>query len=60
MITKGRILQTIEQLPDDVTVDQVIEKLYLLNKIETGIQQADAGDVMDHEEFKKQLAGDEQ
>ena len=59
MTTKEKILSVIQSLDDDVSIDQAIDRLYLLRNIEIGIQQADAGDVIDHDEFMKQLENDE-
>jgi predicted transcriptional regulator len=59
MTAKEKILSVIHSLDDDVSIDQAIDRLYLLRKIEIGIQQADAGDVIDHDEFMKQLEDDE-
>lgn len=53
--TKQKILTVIESLDDDVSIDEAIDRLYLLYKIETGLQQADAGEGMEHEEFMKHL-----
>ena len=39
--------------------DDVIDRLYLLRKIELGLAQADAGDVMEHDEFMKELEAEE-
>lgn len=55
MSTKEKILEVILSLPDDVSIDEAIDRLYLLSKIERGIEQADAGDVTDHEEFMKEI-----
>lgn len=55
MTTKEKILTVIESLDDNVSIDQAIDRLYLLYKIEIGIQQADAGEGMEHDEFMKQL-----
>ncbi len=55
MTTKEKILTVIKSLDDDVSIDQAIDRLYLLRKIEIGIQQADAGKVIDHDEFMKEL-----
>jgi hypothetical protein len=55
MTTKEKMLSLISSLDDDASIEQAIDRLYLLRKIEIGIQQADDGDVMDHEEFMKQL-----
>ena len=43
MLTKEMIHFTIDKLPDDLTIDQVIEELILLDKIEEGIQDAKEG-----------------
>jgi predicted transcriptional regulator len=52
---KQKALQVIDSLSDDVSLDDVIDRLYLLRKIELGMVQADAGDVMDHDEFMAEL-----
>ena len=59
MTTKEKILSVIQSLDDDVSIEQAIDRLYLLHKVETGIRQADAGDVVEHDEFMKQLDDDE-
>jgi predicted transcriptional regulator len=59
MTTKEKIMSVIERLDDDVSIDNVIERLYVLRKIEIGLQQADSGDVMDHDEFMKELENEE-
>ena len=55
MTTKEKILGVIESLDDNASIEQAIDRLYLLHKIEIGIQQADVGEGMEHEEFMKQL-----
>ncbi len=59
MTTKEKILSVIRSLDDETSVDHAIDRLYLLRKIEMGIQQADKGDVVEHGEFMKQLENDE-
>ncbi|HEX5470256.1 MAG TPA: hypothetical protein VFW73_00125 [Lacipirellulaceae bacterium] len=59
MTTKEKILSVIECLDDDASIDQAIDRLYLLRKVERGLQQADSEDVLDHDEFMKQLANEE-
>ena len=55
MTTKEKAVSVISSLNDDATLDDVIDRLYLLRKIELGIAQADAGAVMDHEQFMAEL-----
>ncbi len=55
---KKRILEVVEQLPDDATIEDAIERLYFLAKIEKGIREADAGLTVPHDEAKKRLSED--
>ena len=55
MTSKQTAISVIRSLSDDATLDDVIDRLYLVRKIELGISQADAGDVMEHEEFMAEL-----
>ena len=55
MNSKERILSLIQKLADDVSIDEAIEALYLLQKVEVGMQHDIAGDVIDHDEFMRQL-----
>ena len=52
---KAKMERLIHNLPEETSIEEAIEKLYLLYKIEKGIQQADAGKTVSHEEAKKQL-----
>jgi predicted transcriptional regulator len=55
---KKKILEVVEQLPDDATIEDAIERLYFLAKIEKGIREADAGLTVPHDEAKKRLLGE--
>jgi len=55
---KKKILKVVEQLPDDATIEDAIERLYFLAKIEKGIWEADAGLTVPHDEAKKRLLGE--
>lgn len=59
MTTKEKAISVIESLDDDVSLDDVIHRLYLLRKIELGIAQADEGDVMEHDEFMAELEAED-
>ena len=56
MVTKTQIVEAMQALPDDATVDDAMERLYVLAKIEMGIAQADAGQLVTQEEARKRLA----
>jgi predicted transcriptional regulator len=55
--TKDRILTAVEELPDDVTLDEAIEKLCFLAKVERGSRQAKEGKTVPHDEVKERLLG---
>ena len=42
MITKKEILEAIQRLPEHATVEDAMERLYLLHKIEQGVVQSDS------------------
>jgi len=52
---KERALEAIRTLPDGATIDEAIERLCFIAKIEEGIRQSDAGQVVSHEEVKKRF-----
>ncbi len=52
---KQRALEAIEKLPPDATVEDAIERLVFLAKIERGIAQLDAGKGLPHSEVKQQF-----
>ena len=55
MTTKDKVLQAVQDLPDDASVEDAMERLLLLAKIEKGLQQADSGQTMPHAEVKERM-----
>jgi len=55
MITKEQIKQSIDSLPDDFTLEDIIEELIFIEKIEQGRQDIINGDIYSTDEVKKQL-----
>jgi predicted transcriptional regulator len=54
-IAKQKVLDAIEKLPADATLEDAIEQLVLLAKIERGLAELDAGKGVDHTEAKRRL-----
>ncbi len=52
---KEKVQQVVGELPEDVDVDALVEKLYLLEKIELGERQLAEGKGVSHKEAKKRL-----
>ena len=55
MTDKEQVIRVIEKLPQDASIEDAMEKLYLLYKIEKGISQADQGKKVSHKEAKKRM-----
>ena len=53
MVTKEKILKSLADLPDSASVDDVIDRVMLLEKIEIGLQQSEAGKTISLDEAKK-------
>jgi predicted transcriptional regulator len=56
MPTKEQMLKAIEDLPADATVEDAMERLYLLDKIERGVAQADSGQKVSQDEARRRMA----
>ena len=49
------MVEAIRELPQDASVDDAIERLVFLAKIEEGLAQLDRGDGIPHDEVKRRL-----
>ena len=56
MSQKELVLDAIQELPDDASIDQIADRVEFLAAIQKGIDDIDSGDTVPHEEIKKQLA----
>lgn len=55
MLTKNTLRQQIETFPEQFSIDDLIEKLILIEKIENGNMQSDKGEVISETELDKQI-----
>lgn len=53
---REKVIQVVTDLPDDASVEDAMERLLLLAKIERGIQQADSGQSVAHVQVKERMA----
>jgi hypothetical protein len=44
--TKAKILRAVEDLPEDATIEDAIERLVFLHKVEVGLKQVQEGKTM--------------
>ena len=50
------MIKAVQALPDDASVEDAMERLLFLAKIEKGLQQADAGKTVSHDQVKEKMA----
>ena len=56
MTTKERVIQSLSDLPNDASIEDAMERLLFLAKIDRGIKQADAGLAIPHSQVKERMA----
>ncbi|GAB5520910.1 MAG: hypothetical protein RhofKO_31610 [Rhodothermales bacterium] len=52
---RDQVLRAVEEMPSDVTFDEVMDRIYMLQKIETGRRQLEAGEGIPHDEAKRTM-----
>jgi len=52
---KQEALDTINNLPEDTDMDEIMYRLYVLDKIRKGQQAIEEGRTLSHEELKKEI-----
>ncbi|MBK8831787.1 MAG: hypothetical protein IPN60_13195 [Saprospiraceae bacterium] len=53
MLTKAQLNKTILDLPDTFSIDELIDKLIFIEKVEAGMAQSVEGKVISNEDVKK-------
>ena len=56
MITKTQLINTLENLPEDLTIDQLIDHLIFVEKVQKGMADSVNGRVKTKEEAKQKLS----
>ncbi len=52
---KQEALLAIEQLPDSVDFNDIVYRLYVINKIHQGIKDIEEGNVISHDDLKHEI-----
>jgi len=45
MLNREKIIETLKKMPDQVSLDEVLDRIILLDKIETGLEQSEKGQI---------------
>ena len=56
MTEKELVLQTVRELPDDCSLDEIADRIEFLAAVQKGLDQLDRGEGIPHDEIKKHLA----
>ena len=56
MLTKQALLQTIDKLPGSFTIDELLDKLIFIEKVNEGLQQSKQGKTFSKKEAEKKLS----
>ncbi len=56
MTSKQKVLEAVKSLPEDASIEDAMERLLLLAKVERGLRQADAGQTISHRELEEKMA----
>ena len=54
--TKEKVIQMIQQLPDDITVDDVFSELYFKLQVDSGLRELDVGKGIPHQKVKERMS----
>ncbi len=55
MTTKQQALKAIKTMPDEATLEEIMERLHFLGQVNAGIRDAEEGRTISHEEMKKRV-----
>jgi len=55
MLTKDRLKEQIDKFPEEFSIDELVEKLILIEKIETGNKQSENGEVIPESEMENEM-----
>jgi len=52
-MTRDRVLETVNELPQNFELDLLLEKLVFIEKVQKGLDQLNNGNTLSHEEVKQ-------
>ncbi|MGZ3874610.1 MAG: hypothetical protein ACXVJD_16945 [Mucilaginibacter sp.] len=55
MLTKDKVKELVDHMPETFSVDDLIERIFLLQKIEMGQKEIENGEGIDWEDIKKEM-----
>lgn len=56
---KQLLREAVDHVPEDATIEDVMERLYFLAKVARGLEAADRGEVISHGDVEREFLADE-
>lgn len=55
MLTKAQVNRQLENLPEEFSLDDLVEQLIVIQKIEKGLKDSESNNVISEEELDKEI-----
>jgi hypothetical protein len=55
MLVKNKVLETIQLMPEEFSIDDLMERVIILEKVQTGLKQVQEGKTVTMEEARKRF-----
>ena len=55
MLTKKKLQEQIEKFPEEFSIDELVERLILIEKIENGLLQSERGEIISDSDLDKEV-----
>lgn len=55
MLTKTKLIEQIEKFPEEFSIDELVERLILIEKVELGLKQSENGEIVSDSDLDKEI-----
>jgi len=55
MLTKTKLIEQIEKFPEGFSIDELVERLILIEKVELGLKQSENGEIISDSDLDKEI-----
>ncbi len=55
MLTKTKLIEQIEKFPEGSSIDELVERLILIEKVELGLKQSENGEIISDSDLDKEI-----
>lgn len=55
MLTRKKLKEQIDKFPEEFTIDELVERLILIEKVEKGMKQSERGEIISDADLDKEI-----